>query len=279
MNRLAAFKHISAQAARGELAFPTSVAASLKLQRALNDPDCHVDTAARLIQADPLMAARTVAIANSVAYNRSGTQISGVRPAVQRLGVRTLQSLVASLIVRQLGSAMTDPALKAMAAQLWEHTAHVAALAQVIARRVTQVDPDTALFTGIVHEVGGFYMLSRAQEFPGIIMEGHPEDWVEHGEVEIGRGVLRKLNMPDAVMNSVEAMWEGLRALPPENLGDTLLLANDLAPIPSPLHQPPGATTRAGARTIDFAVGDGTLDSILRESEEEVQSLIAVLML
>lgn len=278
MNRLAAFKHISAQAARGELTFPTNVAASLKLQRALNDPDCHADTAVKLIQADPLMAARTVAIANSVAYNRSGTQISGIRPAVQRLGVRTLQSLVASLIVRQLGSTITDPALKAMASQLWEHTAHVAALAQVIARRVTHVDPDTALFTGIVHEVGGFYMLSRAQEFPGI-MDGHPEDWVEHGEVEIGRGVLRKLNMPEAVMNSVEAMWEGLRALPPENLGDTLLLANDLAPIPSPLHQPPGATTLAGARTIDFVVGDGTLDDILRESEEEVKSLIAVLML
>lgn len=278
MNRLAAFKHISAQAARGELAFPTSVAASLKLQQALNDPECHAETAVKLIQADPLMAARTVAIANSVAYNRSGTSISGVRPAVQRLGVRTLQSLVASLIVRQLGSTITDPGLKAMAAQLWEHTAHVAALAQVIARRVTHVDPDTALFTGIVHEVGGFYMLSRAQEFPGI-MEGHPQDWVEHGEVEIGRGVLRKLNMPEAVMNSVEAMWEGLRALPPENLGDTLLLANDLAPIASPLHQPPGATTRAGARTIDFTVGDGTLDEILRESEEEVKSLIAVLML
>ena len=31
--------------------------------------------------------------------------------------------------------------------------------------------------------------------------------------------------------------------------------------------------------TIDFAVGDGTLESILRESANEVQSLFAVLML
>lgn len=278
MNRLDAFKHLAAQASRGELAFPTSVAASLKLQQALSDPDCHVDAAAKLIQADPLMAARTVAIANSIAYNRSGTEVSGVRSAVQRLGVRTLQSLVASLIVRQLGGKITEPALKAKAEQLWEHTAHVAALAQVIARRVTHVDPDTALFTGIIHEVGGFYMLARAAEFPGIL-DGEPEDWVEHGEVAIGRGVLHKLAVPESVMASVEAMWEGLRALPPENLGDTLLLANDLAPVPSPLHQPLGATTQAGARTIDFIVGDGTLDDILRESADEVKSLIAILML
>lgn len=278
MDRLETFKQIAAQAGRGELAFPTNANASIRLQEALGDPDCHVEAAARLIQADPLLAARTVAIANSVAYNRSGTEISSVRAAVQRLGVRTLQSLVAALIVRQLGSQITDPALKTMAEQLWQHTAHVAALAQVIARRVTHVDPDTALFTGIIHEVGAFYLLSQAQAHPGI-MDGEPEDWVEHGEIAIGRGVLRKLVVPEAVRESVEAMWVGLRALPPETLGDTLLLANDLAPVASPMHQRPGATTAAAARTIDFSVGDGTLDAILRESAGEVQSLFAVLML
>ncbi|MES2259801.1 MAG: HDOD domain-containing protein [Pseudomonadota bacterium] len=278
MDRLHAFKHIAAQASRGELAFPTNVSASLKLQQALGDPDCHTEAAARLVQADPLLAARTVAIANSVAYNRSGSEISSVRSAVQRLGVRTLQSLVATLIVRQLGSQSADPAVQAKSARLWEHTAHVAALAQVIARRVTHVDPDTALFAGIVHEVGGFYMLSRAGEFPAML-EGEPEDWLEYGEIDIGRGVLTKLGVPEAVLHSVEAMWQGMRALPPETLGDTLLLANDLAPVDSPLHQRAGATTAQAARTIDFAVGDGTLDDILRESADEVHSLYAVLML
>ena len=278
MNRLDAFKSIAAQASRGELTFPTSVAASVKLQQALSDPDCHIDAAAQLVQANPLLAARTVAIANSVAYNRSGNEISSVRAAVQRMGVRTLQSLVAALIVRQIGSAVTDPVAKAKLTQLWEHTAHVAALAQVLARRVTRVDPDTALFAGIVHEVGGFYMLSRAAEFPGIL-DGEPDDWIEHGEQEIGRGVLKKLVIPEAVMDAVEALWEGFRALPPEDLGDTLLLANDLSPVPSPLHENAGATSAQAARTIDCEIGEGTLASIMAESAAEVQSLLAVLML
>ena len=278
MDRLAAYATLAAQASRGELTFPTNVHASVKLQEALSDPDCHIETAARLIQADPLLAARTVAIANSVAYNRSGTEISSVRSAVQRLGVRTLQSLVAALIVRQIGSAITNPALRAKADQLWEHSAHVAALSQVIARRVTHVDPDTALFAGIVHEVAGFYVLSRAEEFPGLT-DGEPEEWVDHGEVEIGRGVLKKLVIPESVLSSVEEMWIGLRALPPETLGDTLLLANDLAPVTSPLHERAGATTPQAARTIDFVVGEGTLVEIMRESANEVNSLIAVLML
>ncbi len=277
MDRLSALKSIAAQASRGDLSFPTNVDATLKLQRALNEPDCHTDLAARLVQAEPLLAARTVAIANSVAYNRAGHDVTNVRAAVARVGFRTLGALAAAVIVRQLASEITDPGLRAKADQLWIHSAHVAALAQVIARRVSFVDPETAMFAGIVHEVGGFYLLSRAEEFPGLL-DGGPEDWLEHGEVAIGRGVLLRLGVPVPVMGAIEALWNGMRALPPETLGDTLLLAKDLAPFPSPLHQRPGATTPESAATIDFTIGEGTLAQVLAESAEEVKSLAAALI-
>ena len=276
MDRLEAFKRIAAEASRGELTFPTNVDATLKLQRALNDPSCHIDSAARLVQAEPLLAARTVAIANSAAYNRNGAEVTNVRAAVHRVGFRTLGALAASVIVRQLASQITEPALRAKADQLWQHTVHVAALAQVIARRVSHVDPETAMFAGIVHEVGAFYVLSRAAEFPGLL-DGDAEEWIEHGEVAIGRGVLLKLGVPAPVMGAIEALWNGMRALPPETLGDTLLLANDLAPSVSPLHQRAGATTAQGAATIDFTTGNGTLSSILEESADEVRGLIVAL--
>jgi len=134
------------------------------------------------------------------------------------------------------------------------------------------------MFAGIVHEVGGFYLLSRAKDFPGLL-DGDLEDWVEYGETKIGRGVLKQLAVPDSVTEAVEALWYGFRALPPETLGDTLLLANDLSPVPSPLQQRAGATNVESAATIDFIVGDGTLASILEESAEEVQSLTAALLL
>jgi HD-like signal output (HDOD) protein len=277
MDRLEALKSIAAQAGRGELTFPTSVDATLRLQRALTDPECHVDLAARLVQAEPLLAARTVSIANAVAYNRAGNDVTNVRAAVQRVGFRTLGALAAAVIVRQLDSEITDPALRAKADRLWEHSAHVAALAQVIARRVSRVDPETAMFAGIVHEVGGFYLLSRAQEFPGLL-DGEPEEWIEHGEVAIGRAVLQRLGVPAPVMGAIEALWNGMRALPPETLGDTLMLANDLSPVASPLHQRPGAVTQQAAATIDFTTGEGTLAGILQESANEVRGLTAALL-
>ena len=277
MDRLEAFKSLAAEAGRGELTFPTNLDATLKLQRALDDPDCDTDTAARLVQAEPLLAARAVAIANSAAYNRSGNEITNVRAAIQRVGFRTLNALVAAVIVRQLDSKITQPHLRAMADQLWRHSTHVAALAQVIARRVTHTDPDTALFAGIVHEVGSFYVLSRAEEFPGLL-DGEPGEWLEFGETAVGRGVLAKLGVPATVMEAIEAMWHGMRALPPESLGDTLLLANDLAQVPSPLHVRPGATSQQAAVTIDFVIGDGSLQSILDESAEDVRSLASALL-
>jgi hypothetical protein len=276
MDRLDALKSIAAQAGRGELTFPTHVNATLKLQRALSDPDCHVEEAARLVQAEPLLAARTVAIANSAAYNRAGNDVTNVRAAVQRVGFRTLGALAASVIVRQLASGVTDPLLRAKADQLWQHSANVAALALVIARRVSFVDPDTAMFAGIVHEVGGFYLLSRASEFPGLL-DGGADEWIEYGQVDIGRGVLLKLGVPGPVMDAIEALWNGMRALPPETLGDTLMLAKDLAPFPSPLLERPGFSPTQASATIDFAVGDGTLALILQESEEEVRSLVNAL--
>jgi hypothetical protein len=277
MDRISAFKSIATQASLGELTFPTNVDATLKLQSALNDPDCHADLAARLVQAEPLLAARTVAIANSVAYNRSGSDVTNVRAAIQRVGFRTLNALAAAVIVRQLDSKITHPALRAKADQLWQHSAHVAALSQVIARRVSHTDPETAMFAGIVHEVGGFYLLSRAEEFPGLL-DGPPEEWIDFGEVDIGRGVLLKLGVPSTVMMAIEAMWHGMRALPPETLGDTLLLANDLAPIASPLLARPGASSLHTASTIDFIIGEGTLASVLAESTDEVRSLTSALL-
>lgn len=277
MDRLHALHSIAAQATRGDLSFPTNVDATLRLQQALSDPECHADAAARLVQAEPLLAARTVAIANSVTYNRSGNDVTNVRAAVQRVGFRTLGALAAAVMVRQLSSEITDPDLRRRADALWRHSAHVAALAQVIARRVSFVDPETAMFAGIVHEVGGFYMLSQAHAYPGLL-NADADEWMEHGEVAVGRGVLLRLGVPTPVMGAIEAMWNGMRALPPETLGDTLLLANDLSPVPSPLLERPGATTLQAAATIDFAVGDGTLARIMEESAHEVQSLTAALL-
>lgn len=293
MNKTEALNILVAQAERGELIFSTSVATSLRIKEAIDDPDCGVDTASKVVMNEPLLAARVVAIANSAVYSRMGNDVTSVKAAIARLGFRTLRSVVASLIVRQLAGTSKNPAMRALVNKLWEHSAQVAALAQVIARRVTKLDPDTAMFAGIVHEVGGFYLLSRAEEFPCLLekdsltaepaaadLPGFTDTIIdrESAEAKIGRAVLKNLMLPQAVVDAVEALWYGMRAMPPESLGDTLLLANELASTPSPLDTRTDSEANRCRSEIDFVVGDGTLASIMEESEDEVRTLSAALI-
>lgn len=277
MDRIATFKNLAASAERGELVFPTSIDAALKIQQAFADPDSHLESVGRLVLTEPMLTARIVAIANSAAYNRNGREITDVRTAINRLGFRTLHALATAVVARQFASLITDADLQAKAQQLWEHTAYVAALARLIAAKVTFLDPETALFAAIVHEVGGFYALAQAQNHPGLF-DGQASEWVEHGERPIGRAVLQRLAVPLAVLDAVESHWGGYLSLPPLSLGDTLLLANNLAAVESPLNQgQAGKDEAAPSPLIDHVIGDDTLGHLLEASSAEVASLTAAL--
>lgn len=280
MSKLNLFGVIVAQAMRGELTFPSSVNASLRLQLALADPDCHIEDAIKLVLADPILAARTVALANSAVFSRGGGKpITSARAAVQRMGYRNLYTLVAAMVVRQFGSRIVNPGLRQKAEQLWQHTINVAALAHVLARKVTLVDADTALFAGIVHEVAGFYILCRADEFPGLLEED-AENWTAAADELIKRAMMKKLMIPVPVSAAVEGMRDAMMMIPPDSLLDTLLLAKQLSPVASPLHRRDIMLEMLtpDESMIDFLIDPETLAMIMEEAAEEVKSMNAALL-
>jgi HD-like signal output (HDOD) protein len=266
VNRLEAYGDIAARAARGDIRFPTSVNAVLRLQQALLEPDCHLEDAIRLVLGEPQLAARTVALANSPAFS-GGQPIANARAAVMRIGYRNLQLLATALMVRQFGARIQDAQLRAKANQLWEHTVQVAALAQVFARRVTYVNPDTAMFAGIVHEVGGFYLLSCADEYPGL-MDADPDAWPEQCEDIVTREVARKLALPERVAEAIFDLRDSWLHMPPTSLLDTLLLANMYAGIPSPLGQAPAPLPHHSDSALDYLVDEPSLHRMISEAGE-----------
>lgn len=276
MNRADTFRHIAAQAANGEITLPASVNAALRLQSALDDPDCPLDNAVKLVGGEPQLAARVVGLANSAAFNRgTDADITSVRAAIVRVGYKSLKTLAATLVVKQLGARINEPKLRAKAERLWLHTANVAALAHVLARRVTHTDADTAMFAGIVHEVGGLYLLSRAEEFPGLLDE-EPALWNEVADEIVTREVMHKLLIPEAVASAILHARNGQAADPPTTLTDTLVLANQFALVASPL----GETTAMpgpGDSSIDFVADSSKLIKLIDESTDELRSIIAAL--
>jgi hypothetical protein len=134
------------------------------------------------------------------------------------------------------------------------------------------------MFAAIVHEVGGFYLISRSAEYPALFDEDFSA-WTETGEAEVGRAVLKLLAVPQTVVDAIEVTWRGFLALPPTTLGDTLLLADELAPVESPLRDLEGASRQDAAVSIDMLIGKETLLEIMHESAADVVSLVAALRL
>lgn len=269
---------------RGKLFFPTSATATLQIKKMLEDTDCDLDAVTRLIQADPLLSVKIVAVANSVVFNRSGKKITSVSAAVTLLGLRTVRNLAMAVITQQLAGTQSKSEL---VAQLWQHSAHVAALAQVIARRISHQDPDTAMFAGIIHEISWFYLLSREKAYPGLIDGNIANSWVSDDdldeedelacEMKISTAILQALSVPEPIADAIAHLWQGSLIFPPATLGDTLLLADQLAPVKSPF-APAQTQARDDFLTkLDRLANQQALDAILAESEEEVKSLTAAL--
>lgn len=279
MDRNQALQCIVRQACAGELVFPTHMSAALRLQRALGDPDCHLDKVADMVLAEPLIAARLVAIANSVAYTRFGGHVSNVRKAVGLLGFKPLRALVAVIVVRQLAEEIKDPGLKHQARLLWHHSAQVAALAKILAREFTAIDPETTMFAGVVHEIDGFYLLSRAGELPELLTDtldagGHDS------RASLSACILQALKVPPMIATAVGALFADHCHLPPLTAGDILLLANSLATARSPLPEWAGhhADKDRIGPAADFKMADKSLQGVLIDCDEEIQAVMDALM-
>ncbi len=277
MKNREALNRLAAEVTQGELVFSTHTQVALQIRVALDDPDMHSEAAAKIVQAEPLLAARAVALANSVAFNRSGNPVSDVRSAVVCLGLNLIRALSTALIMRQIAA---NPAAthQQLATRLWEHTSHVAALCYVLAKRVSRQNPDAAMFAGIVHEVGGFYLISRAEAYPGLLDEEVDKAWRTGGEALVGSAVLKALAVPEEIATAVGGLWQGRVVLPPKNLADTLFLANCLTPIASPLDANVGMEGNPETRDLPSQVmADAELAAILEESSEELSAIAASL--
>ena len=279
MNKSEALKHIVTQARAGELVFPANVQASLLIQEALNAPDCGIESAARLVMKDPLMATRVVAIANSVAYSRFGGGVTNTRTAITILGFSTLRSVVAAVVMKQLSLSVSSPVIRELMEALWQHSAQVGAMAHLFARRLTRIDAETALFAGIVHEIGGFYLLSRAEDHPALLNQEampHNDSDGESDEIVIGRAVLHKLLVPKRVVSAIETAWCGTLVEAPETLGDTLLLANTFCPSLSPFETRDAARLQAEMNAMAH-IGHQDVRRLLAEEADDIRSLASCL--
>lgn len=139
---------------------PSIPAVAAAVLNAVDDPDLSAGSMAKLIERDPALTARTLAVANSPFYGFV-RRISTVELAVVMLGMTTIREIVLSAILQRI-FARVRPALLDVRA-FWRYSVFCGTTARTFARKLGYRVAGEAFVAGLIHDVG---VLIEAQFFP-----------------------------------------------------------------------------------------------------------------
>jgi HD-like signal output (HDOD) protein len=261
-----------------EITFPTFLDITFQVRTALKDPNLSVEQLAKLVGAEPLMSTKIIRMANSAALNPSGKEVADVKNGIIRVGMEAVRSVSFAVAMEQLLKSKQMQPFEAISKRLWEHTAHVASLARVLARKIARINGDEAMFTGLVHDIGVFYLMSRAAGFPELI-DDKPElhallvGWHDN----IGHALLTALGSPESVCNAVLEHENDREIKEIKTLSEVLYVANKIANRSASWRDPEFVESAVDTSILDTLFDAATLQELIAESEEEVSSLKAAL--
>ncbi|MBS1160272.1 MAG: Metal-dependent phosphohydrolase, subdomain [Proteobacteria bacterium] len=260
-----------------EINFPTFLDITFQVRTALKDPNLNIEQLAKLVGAEPLMSAKIIRMSNSVAMNPSGREVADVKSAIVRVGMEAVRTVSFAVAMEQLLKSKQMHAFEGISKRLWEHTSHVAALCRVLARKIAKINGDEAMFAGLVHDIGVFYLMSRAANFPELVndkVELHAllVGWHDN----IGHALLSALNLPESVLVAVQEHETDREISVLKSLSDVLYVANKIANRSSSWRDPK-LDGEVDTSMLESILDADTLAEIIEESQEEVQSLKAAL--
>lgn len=215
----------------GEVVFPTYFDAVLRLRKALQDPDKSIGDIANVVMMEPLISAKLLQLANSVAYNPGGKEIIDLKSAISRLGLQVVKNTAMAIVMAQLLRAKNMVEFTELTQSLWQHTIKTAATARILARAKSGINPEEAMFAGLIHDLGAFYMLYRATQYDDL--RSRPDslkylmiNWHE----SIGVSLLDALGIPQEIVDAT-IDHDHPRTLPMtiRTLSDLVYVANMLA--------------------------------------------------
>ncbi|MGY4531195.1 HD-like signal output (HDOD) protein [Pseudomonas sp. TE3786] len=209
-------------------ALPSIPKVALELIQQFDSPSSSLDSVARNISLDPVIAAKVLRLANSSRY-RGVRESTSIEDAASRLGFNTLRTLV-------LASAVTG-AFKADASfdlkGFWTHSFQVASISRLLAKQAGQ-DADTAFTCGMMHNIGELLIQTGAPQYAAKLNAS------KHGAVgrvvnetlqlgfgypEVGAELARRWQLPKLIQNAIALQVKPLQAPPDQPLPKTLAQA------------------------------------------------------
>lgn len=194
---------LAAELSTGRIDLPTAPGVASRVHQALEDDGLSSTLVTRVITNDPGLAANVLALANRRADAR-GTPITDLKLAVTRVGPDRVRSAALPYVLEKMRATRALEPIRADLDKLWEQSTLVAAIAHAIAARTRCTTPDVALLAGLLHNVGGVYLLARAQQHPGLFRSRAVRDVLMHDWLApIGKAIAENWGLPDEIAEAI----------------------------------------------------------------------------
>jgi HD-like signal output (HDOD) protein len=222
---------LASELSDGKIELPGFPHIVMRVQKVLADENADSNRIIKVLGSEPILAAQIVRMANSAALNPGGTVVTDLRAAVSRVGLDTVRSATISFAVRQLRGAPILKGLEAPLGMLWKRSVLVASLSCVIARRMTKINPDTALLAGLLQGIGRLYILTRAGSHRALFADQDTYLGIEHDwHLSIAAALLENWGIADEIVQAVHESENFDRdARGPVGLADVLVVGTILA--------------------------------------------------
>jgi len=219
------------------LQLPSMPLVALKALDVLRDPNVTFAELARVIEQDPVIAARVLRVVNSAAYARRDP-VTRLEQAVSQIGVKPMRILLVELAACQVFTSRS-PGIRQMFQQIWDHCLAVACLSRDLATRLTtRVEPDVAYLAGLLHDIGKPIVAGLLLEAERKLIEDLDIPWmtetlwkktVAESHRGVGASVATTWNLPAAIAEAILRCDAYDPNEGPHALGNLVRFANTLA--------------------------------------------------
>lgn len=195
---------LASELSEGKIELPGFPHIVMRVQKVLGDENSDASRIVKVLGSEPVLASQIVRMANSAAINPTGARVTDLRAAVARVGLDTVRSATIAFALRQLRDAPLLKGLEAPLGTLWRRSVLVASLSCVIARRLTTINPDTALLAGLLQGIGRLYILTRASGHRTLFADQDTYEEIEHDwHLSIAAALLENWGIADEIVQAV----------------------------------------------------------------------------
>jgi HD-like signal output (HDOD) protein len=251
----------------------------VRVRRVLADESVAAEKVARVIGAEPVLAAQLLQTANSAALNPGGPPVTDLRAAILRIGLNGVRSATLAFAVRQLRGSASLRGLDRQLDALWQRSVLTASVSFVIARRLTRLGADRALLTGLLQGIGRLYILTRASGYRALFADVASYQAIERDwHLSIAVAILEHWGLDGEIVQAVHDS-EDLAREPrgAVSLTDVLCAATLVAACEGQTTELLAARLRDVRGLARLNLDAATCQSLLEESAVEIAALRAAL--